>query len=104
TTQRKHLLFNGGLGVLLTLLVILLAHTPKLTPIENCFHRRRALDGQFFIKPPTDKIVFLDIDDPAHDTLGRWPWNRNTMADLLEEIAAAKPQLVFLDIIYSEAS
>src|SRR6185503_19412084 len=104
TTQRKLLLFNGGLGVFLTLLVVLLDHTGKLTAIENFFHRRRALDCQFFIKPPTDKIVFLDIDDPALDTIGRWPWNRNTMADLLEEIAAAKPQLVFLDIIYSEAS
>src|SRR5688500_2723920 len=101
-TKRKLLLLNGGLDVLLTVAVILLDHLGHLAPVENFFHRRRALDCQFFSTPPTDKIVFLDIDDAALQTIGGWPWNRDVMADLLEEVAAARPQLVFLDIIYSE--
>ena len=101
-TERKLLAVNGALGVALTLLVMLLDHLGHLRAIERWFYARRARDCQFFAKPPTSQIVFLDIDDPAIDTIGRWPWRRNTMATIVDEIAAARPRMIFLDIIYPE--
>jgi class 3 adenylate cyclase/CHASE2 domain-containing sensor protein len=101
-TERKLLTINGLVGVVLTLSVVLLDHFNQLRVLERAFYARRARDCQFFTKPPTDKIVFLDIDDAAMDTVGRWPWPRSTMATIIDEIAAAKPSLIFLDIIYPE--
>jgi class 3 adenylate cyclase/CHASE2 domain-containing sensor protein len=104
TTQRKLLLINGGLGICLTVLAASLDFAQQLLPLERWFYGRRALYCQFFKKPPTDKIVFLDIDQRALETIGKWPWNRSKMAELLDEIVAAKPQTIFLDIIYSDES
>lgn len=100
--QRKLLLINGVLGTTLTLMVLLLDRVSVLEPLENWFYDRRALYCQFFRKPPTDRLVFVEIDDPALDTIGRWPWDRSTVATLLDEISAAHPQLIFLDILYTE--
>jgi class 3 adenylate cyclase/CHASE2 domain-containing sensor protein len=101
--ERKLLLINGLLGTGLTLLVLLLDWGGQLQALERWFYDRRALYCQFFAKPPTDRLVFLDIDDPAINTIGRWPWDRRTMAGIIDEVAAAGPQLIFLDILYPEA-
>ena len=101
-TERKLLLINGVLGTALTLIVLILDQTDQLQTLERWFYDRRALHCQFFIKPPTDRIVYLDIDDNAIETIGRWPWDRRKMAGIIDEVAAAGPQLIFLDILYTE--
>ena len=42
------------------------------------------------------------IDDYSLEIIERWPWKRSTMASILDEIAAARPKLIFLDILYTE--
>lgn len=51
---------------------------------------------------PKNKIVVLDIDSPALETLGRWPWHRDVMAFLIEKTFAAGAKVVGLDMIFSE--
>jgi class 3 adenylate cyclase/CHASE2 domain-containing sensor protein len=101
-TERKLLRINGLLGTGLTLLVLVLDWGGQLQALERWFYDRRALYCQFFAKPPTDRLVFLDIDDNALDTIGRWPWPRNKWARIIDEVSAAGPQLIFLDVLFSE--
>src|SRR5688500_20080693 len=100
--ERKLFTINGALGVLLTLAVVGLDWSGRLVALERWFYARRAAACQFFAKPPTSQIAFLDIDESSLNTIGRWPWDRATMAALLDEAAAAKPRLIFLDIMYAE--
>jgi adenylate cyclase len=51
---------------------------------------------------PKHKIVILDIDSPALETLGRWPWHRDVIAFLVEKTFAAGAKVVGLDMIFSE--
>ncbi|MEO7164993.1 MAG: CHASE2 domain-containing protein, partial [Bdellovibrionia bacterium] len=53
-------------------------------------------------KPPKNKVVILEIDSPALETLGRWPWHRDVMAYLIEKTFLAGAKVVGLDIVYSE--
>jgi class 3 adenylate cyclase/CHASE2 domain-containing sensor protein len=101
--ERKLLLINGVLGTSLTLIVLLLDQFGWLQSMERWFYDRRALYCQVFAKPPSDRIVYLDIDDNALDTIGRWPWDRNKWARILDELTAANPKLVFLDVVFSES-
>lgn len=51
-------------------------------------------------------IVLIDIDDasmPAmQDIAGRWPWPRETHADLIEALSEFKPRAILFDVTFSE--
>lgn len=51
---------------------------------------------------PRQKIVIVAIDNPSIEAIGRWPWPRNLLAELVESIFQAGAKTVALDIILSE--
>jgi adenylate cyclase len=50
---------------------------------------------------PSD-IVIVAIDEKSIREIGRWPWNRETMADLVNRISDARPKVIGIDIMYTE--
>ncbi len=65
----------------------------------------KTLDFRFLIRgriTPDPRIVIVAIDEKSIQELGRWPWSRDTMAALLEKIAAFSPKVVAFDILFSE--
>ncbi len=56
-------------------------------------------------RPKADPdILLVTIDDPSLQSIGVWPWPRNTHAELLNKLQAAKPKAIVLDILFSEPS
>jgi signal transduction histidine kinase/CHASE2 domain-containing sensor protein len=53
------------------------------------------------IAPPPE-IAIIAIDEPSIARLGRFPWPRALMARGLEQISAARPKVIALDVLYSE--
>ena len=47
-------------------------------------------------------ILIVAIDEPSLARLGRWPWSRHKLADMLEHLHAAGSGAVLLDVILSE--
>jgi class 3 adenylate cyclase len=91
-----------GLGLGLTLLIILLDGLGGLEPLERYLYDFRARHFQVFTPPPTDQIVHLDIDDPSLKEIGAFPWPRTRMAEMLDEINLAGAKVVGMDIIFAE--
>ena len=58
---------------------------------------RPAADG-----PQAPRVVVVDIDRRSLEAIGPWPWPRATMAALVEAVAAAKPALTAIDILFAE--
>lgn len=54
--------------------------------------------------PAPDDISIVAIDDPSLQRIGRWPWPRSVMAEVLDRISNAGPAAIGLDVIYSEPS
>lgn len=54
-------------------------------------------------RPAPADIVIVAIDDASIQAIGRWPWKRSVHATLLERLAAARPRVVVLDLVLSEA-
>jgi class 3 adenylate cyclase/CHASE2 domain-containing sensor protein len=103
TTEKRRLLIDATLiGVLLTLLVAAADALGWLTPLERWFYDQRALLCQHWMPPPTDRLVHVDIDDAALDAVGRWPWHRTDIAEIVDELRLAGAKAVALDITLSE--
>jgi len=92
------------LGSVLTCLVAGLGGLGGLAPLERWIYDIRARYAQFFMPPPTDGIVHLGINDDALEAIGHWPWGRDTLAELLEEIDRAGAEVIALDVLLSEPS
>lgn len=52
--------------------------------------------------PASNRIVIVDIDDTSIDKIGRWPWSRNKIADVIRKLSDADARLIGVDIFFSE--
>ncbi len=53
-------------------------------------------------RPPAPEVVMVAIDDESVRRIGRWPWSREVMAQLLGSIKEYDPRVIGLDIIFAE--
>lgn len=51
---------------------------------------------------PKNNVVIVAIDDYSLETIGRWPWSRDTQSQLLQAIFMAGAKVVGLDYVNSE--
>ncbi|MDZ7269814.1 MAG: serine/threonine-protein kinase [candidate division KSB1 bacterium] len=85
------------------LLLAALLHL-RLLPLSNTLEwfERQNLDLCFRLRgplPADSSVVLVTIDDASLMRVGAWPWPRHTLARLLQNILAAQPRLVVLDVI-----
>jgi CHASE2 domain-containing sensor protein len=73
----------------------------RLRPLENAASDTRARLLRHEV--PSD-IVIIGIDAASLQALEQWPWPRRHHARLMEQLAVANPQRVFLDIDFSAAA
>ncbi len=52
----------------------------------------------------SDRIALLAVDETAVSSLGRWPWPRDTLAQVLENSLQLGARVVALDMVFSEAA
>jgi class 3 adenylate cyclase len=103
--QRRLLIDTSVIGIMLTLFVALLDSTSRvLQPLDDWFYDRRARLCQFFTPSPTDKLVHVDIDDASLDAVGKWPWPRAWIAEMIDEIDRAGAKAIATDIIFDKPS
>src|SRR5262249_13580254 len=53
-------------------------------------------------RPMSSEICHVDIDDGAVQSVGRWPWDRSKLADVIVELRRAGARTVALDLMFSE--
>jgi class 3 adenylate cyclase/CHASE2 domain-containing sensor protein len=100
--QRRQFLFTCIRIVLLTLVAVALDWGGHLLRLEHAIYDFRAVHCQEFEHAPTDRLVHLDIDETTLDQVGRFPWDRNVMAEILEEIRLTRPKVLAMDILFPE--
>jgi adenylate cyclase len=55
------------------------------------------------LRPPSDRVAVVEVDERSLAQVGRWPWPRDRTAELLDRIRALGGAAVGLDILFSEA-
>jgi adenylate cyclase len=54
------------------------------------------------VKPPSGRIVIVDIDDRSLTSIGQWPWRRDVVGQLVARLRSLGAATVALDIIFAE--
>jgi len=54
------------------------------------------------VRPVSDKIVIVAIDEKTIRSIGRWPWQREKTADLVKKLTGYGCDTVGFDIVFSE--
>ena len=97
---------NRLISLLLALLVavlsisLMLISPNFLTKLEGSL-----LDARFRLRGPIEPsglVTLVAIDDRSIETIGRWPWSREILADLIDKTNALGADTIGLDIIFSE--
>ncbi|MCX7996147.1 MAG: adenylate/guanylate cyclase domain-containing protein [Patescibacteria group bacterium] len=65
--------------------------------------QERASDSLFLQTRSRPEIIIVGIDDKSIQQIGRWPWNREYHARLLE-ILGTRPAVIGYDVAFSEPS
>jgi adenylate cyclase len=63
------------------------------------------LDVRFELRPagpPSNAIVLVPIDDRSLKEIGRWPWSRGTIAEIVRRLAGAGARTIALDLLLAE--
>ncbi|PKO83502.1 MAG: serine/threonine protein kinase [Betaproteobacteria bacterium HGW-Betaproteobacteria-11] len=87
------------LGVVVSVVVLVLGNGELLQGLE-----RKAYDlgVAATTRTPSDKVAVIAIDKQSIDNIGRWPWSREIMAEMIEKLAAAKAKVIATTVFYSE--
>ena len=91
-----------ALAVALAMLGIFLVAGDQGLPLRL---ESEILDLRFRSRPPRPHrvpVVIVEIDDASIAEIGRWPWSRQTLARLLDRIAAARPKVIGFDLLFTE--
>jgi serine/threonine-protein kinase len=86
-------------GVVVSVFMLILGNGELLQGLE-----RKAYDMGVAAtaRAPSDKVAVIAIDKPSLDNIGRWPWSREIMADMVDKLAAAKAKVIATTVFYSE--
>jgi len=86
-------------GLLVSIIILILGMGDLLQSLE-----RKAYDLGVGMtsRAPSDKIAVIAIDKQSIDNIGRWPWSREVMADMVDKLSAAKAKVIAPVIFYSE--
>ena len=88
-------------GLAITLLFCL-AYLIGFGPTQSLEYKAYDLGVSASVSPANDHIVILDIDDDSIERIGRWPWPRSVVGDVIRKLSDAGARLVGVDIFYSE--
>jgi adenylate cyclase len=100
----RHLLKPSGfkIGLFFTFLslVVYAMGIPFLNMIEL-----KAYDLHFLSRgavAPGKEVAIVGIDEKSIDRLGRWPWPRARIAELIDKLGASGAKVVAFDIVFAE--
>ena len=88
-----------GIGILLVMVLGYWINPPATHRLEMLFQ-----DAHFQIRGPLQagpEIVIAAIDEKSIDELGRWPWPRKVMAQLVEKLVAHQVKVIAFDVVFS---
>jgi serine/threonine-protein kinase len=86
-------------GVVVSVVVLALSGGDLVQSLE-----RKAYDIGMGMasRVPSDRIAVIAIDEQSLANIGRWPWSREILADMIEKLAAAKAKVIATTILFSE--
>ena len=93
--------FSGSILYILISLLVLSLYLDRHETLEK--FELTIQDAMYQFRGKKDvaqDIVIVGIDDRSLSALGKWPWNRDKIAGLIDAIAAQMPKTIALDMTF----
>lgn len=90
---------------ILLLLTVLLEMLYLKNPVLLQNINNTLMDAAFLYRGPTpvdSRIVIVDVDERSLKALGQWPWSRNKIAQVLQNLTDAGAAMIGLDMVFAE--
>ncbi len=94
---RRNLDYAIPAGIVLVSVLIYLISPAWLNHADIMYLQEDKMFSQRRVDPGSD-VTIVAIDDSSIINLGRWPWNRETVAQLVWSISLAGPKVIGLDL------
>ncbi|MEO8537594.1 MAG: CHASE2 domain-containing protein [Betaproteobacteria bacterium] len=91
----------AGTALVAVFAIVLLFDLPRTLPLREAFFD--SLQQAMPRRAETTPVTIVEIDDRSIAGLGRWPWPRTLLAELVRVIAAHGPAAIGVDVVMSEA-
>ena len=105
---KRRFLVPALIALLLTLLSVLVK-TVEVPVLSDLDRRLEWLAYDLRVRlmlpeevAPDPRIVIVDIDEKSLLQLGRWPWSRSTIADLVDRVFEAGAAVLAMDVMFAE--
>ncbi|MCK5106449.1 MAG: CHASE2 domain-containing protein, partial [Elusimicrobiales bacterium] len=101
--MKKFIFSNSLWGFLLSILTLFFYFTGSgIETLESKFYDFRSKLRADNL--PKNEFAIIEIDDESISKIGRWPWSRTKISDMLVWLssAPAKPSVIGLNILFSE--
>ncbi|MBN2437033.1 MAG: CHASE2 domain-containing protein [Deltaproteobacteria bacterium] len=98
---RQSSLSNILIGFILMFLVFG-AYFFRWQPLETLEYKFYDFGLMLRVKPAASPIAVVAIDDDSIAKIGRWPWSRTQIANMIGHLQNAGAKIIGLNIIYSE--
>lgn len=69
---------------------------------SRTYDLRLNIKNYLVTKPPSKNILVVAIDEKSIADIGRWPWSRDIMAELITRISEGRAKVIGLDVMFSE--
>jgi len=89
------------IGMVVTVL-FLLAYLTGFGPLRSLEYQAYDMGVRASAHAPDDRIVILAIDDDSIDRIGRWPWSRTVIGNMISKLSEAGARLIGVDIFFNE--
>lgn len=104
--MKKNYLFSDyTIGAVISVLVLSFFYF-QFSFFENMELMLYDLRARFRQQPEAaqrgEEVVIVAIDDESITKIGRWPWPRSRMVQLLSEISQFQPKVIALNLLFSE--
>jgi adenylate cyclase len=100
-TLKKFFIYFSASLALATTLSFLYVFFPKLPDSFD----NRLRDFLFNVRGEisnSNSVVIVDIDEKSLQSLGQWPWSRNKIAQVVQNLAEAQAAIIGFDVVFPE--
>src|SRR4051812_28890345 len=87
------------IGLCVTAIITSFEQTGLLDPLEHFLYDHRAALCQRYTSVADSQVLHLNIDNDSIREIGRWPWPRTVLADLIDELDRLGARFIALDIL-----
>jgi signal transduction histidine kinase len=98
----KHALRAVAAGVIVAVAILLLSWTTYFAQLNStAYDFTLRLAGPI---TPTSPTLIVAIDEDSLGRVGAWPWTRDKLADLIQNVQSGGPKVIGVDLLLDEAT